>query len=479
MRPGYSITIRERPALAYRYPDGEVWAESSIENDLVPVLLMMAAAPVFRAGQDRRLERTAAQAGGTASFDVESVRRQRRRQDARRRRDQLGDRGCTRRPAAALSASGAGTYSSTSHPAEEPCRPVPRSRRDASLAADASAGPYDEPEPNEWDKFQDFGHSHWHNSLIWGENLDDVSITGPGLIHGQGLVRSQHQRRPTGSGNKAIALKNSRNVTIRDITILHGGWFAILATGVDNFTIDNVKIDTNRDGIDVDACRNVRISNCTVNSPFDDGICLKSSYGLGSARATENVTITNCQVSGYDEGHAARRHLQADREVQRRGTDGTRSSSAPRATAASRTSRSPTACSTTAAGWRSRAWTAAIIEDVTITNITMRDIVQRADLRPARQPRARPERAAGRRDQPRPRSATSSRRTSMRRHGVLISGIPGHPIEDLRLSNIRIAYAGGGTTADAALAARGEGNRVPRAGHVRQHSGLRACTHGT
>jgi hypothetical protein len=34
---------------------------------------------------------------------------------------------------------------------------------------------------------------------------------------------------------------------------------------------------------------------------------------------------------------------------------------------------------------------------------------------------------------------------------VLISGIPGHAIEDLRLSNIRIAYRGGGTHADAAL----------------------------
>ncbi len=46
----------------------------------------------------------------------------------------------------------------------------------------------------------------------------------------------------------------------------------------------------------------MRVSNCSVNSPFDDGICPKSSYALGYARATENVTITNCQVSGYDEG---------------------------------------------------------------------------------------------------------------------------------------------------------------------------------
>ena len=70
---------------------------------------------------------------------------------------------------------------------------------------------------------------------------------------------------------------------LRDFSILHGGHFGILASGVDNLTIDNLKIDTNRDGVDVDCCRNVRISNCSVNSPWDDGICLKSSFALGYA----------------------------------------------------------------------------------------------------------------------------------------------------------------------------------------------------
>ena len=103
--------------------------------------------------------------------------------------------------------------------------------------------------------------------------------------------------------NKAIALKNCRNVTLRDFSILHGGHFGILATGVDNLTIDNLKIDTNRDGMDMDCCRNVRISNCSVNSPWDDGICLKSSFALGYARATEMVTISNCLVCGsFQEG---------------------------------------------------------------------------------------------------------------------------------------------------------------------------------
>jgi polygalacturonase len=103
-------------------------------------------------------------------------------------------------------------------------------------------------------------------------------------------------------GDKAIALKQCHNVTLRGFSISTGGHFGILATGVDNLTIDGLMIDTNRDGIDVDSCRNVRISNTSVNAPNDDAIVLKTTHALGFARATENVTITNCFVSGYDIG---------------------------------------------------------------------------------------------------------------------------------------------------------------------------------
>src|SRR6202000_2895575 len=82
-------------------------------------------------------------------------------------------------------------------------------------------------------------------------------------------------------GNKAIALKLCRTVILRDITILRGGHFAILTTGCDNMTVDNVTMDTNRDGIDIDCCRNVMVSNCRINSPNDDGLCPKSSFALG------------------------------------------------------------------------------------------------------------------------------------------------------------------------------------------------------
>ncbi len=171
-----------------------------------------------------------------------------------------------------------------------------------------TTGGYDPTGPPQfWERFQDFGHNHWRNSLLWGEDLHDVSILGPGLIWGKGLSRGEANELPRaespGVGNKAIALKNCRNVTFRDFSMLACGHFAILLTGVDNLLIDGLKIDTNRDGIDIDCCRNVHVSNCTVNSPWDDAICPKSSFALGYARATENVTISNCYVTGiYDYG---------------------------------------------------------------------------------------------------------------------------------------------------------------------------------
>jgi len=312
--------------------------------------------------------------------------------------------------------------------------------------------PCDAPEPNQWERFQDFGHSHWHNSLIWGEDLDDVAIYGTGIIRGTTLSRSANPNSPAGTGNKAIAFKNSRNVTIRDITIAHGGHFAILATGVDNLTVDNAKIDTNRDGIDVDACRNVRISNLTVNSPFDDGICLKSSYGLGVARATENVTITNCQVSGFDEG------TYLDGTYKRTVKYGGARDTGPTGrikfgTESSGGFKNVTVTNsvfTYCRGLAIETVDGGDTEDIAIDNITMRDIAT-APIFIRRGNRARtpgePPPGAMRRITISNIVASGVRDPQ----GILISGIPNYPIEDLRLSNIRIHYTGGGTAADASL----------------------------
>ncbi len=164
---------------------------------------------------------------------------------------------------------------------------------------------YDAAEPNAHDAYQDFGHSHWHNSLLWGEDLHDVTLEGEGLIDGTDvLTRGEPNPKYRGLpiANKALALRDCQQVTIRGLRFLNCGHFAMLLTGVDDLLIDGVAVDTNRDGIDIDCCERVTIRNCQVNTLNDDAIVLKCSYALGRPKPTEHVLVEDCDVSGYDIG---------------------------------------------------------------------------------------------------------------------------------------------------------------------------------
>jgi len=317
-----------------------------------------------------------------------------------------------------------------------------------------NGGTYDAAEPNTaWDAYQDYGHNHWHNSLLWGEDIHDLSITGPGLIHGKGLSfggnRAARGNYPLfkaeqpGVGNKAIALKNCRNVIFRDFSILKGGHFGFLLTGVDNLTIDNITIDTDRDGIDIDCCKNVRVSNCFVNSPWDDAICPKSSYALGYARATENMTITNCYVSGYYELgtllDGTFKKFTPDFRVPRNGRIkcGTESNGGFKNIAISN------CVFEGCMGLALESEDGALCEDIAISNISMRDVVN-APLFFRLGSRLRG-----------PRESTKvgtlqrvvvdnlvSYNTGAHISSIL-SGIPGNAIQDVKLSNIYIQHLGG------------------------------------
>ena len=224
-----------------------------------------------------------------------------------------------------------------------------------------------------------------------------------------------------------------------------GGHFCILATGVDNLTIDNVKIDTNRDGINVDCCRNVRISNCTINSPNDDALVLKSSFGLGYARATENVTITNCQVSGYDIGTLLDGTF---RKTQKRAPDndgptgrikfGTESNGGFKNITISN------CVFDHCRGLALETVDGGLLEDVIISNITMREITNAPLFL----------RLGSRLRGPEGTPVGALRRVLVSnmivfdadpRYPSIISGIPGHSIEDVTLDNVHILHKGGMT----------------------------------
>jgi polygalacturonase len=182
-------------------------------------------------------------------------------------------------------------------------------------------------------------------------------------------------RRTSGVSNKSVSLKNCRNVQLRDFQILQGGWFGILATGVDNLLIDGLNIDTNRDGMDIDCCKNVRVSNCAVNSPWDDAIVPKSSYALGYARATENLEITNCYVTGaYEVGtmlDGTWKKFASSVRVPHTGRIkmGTESNGGFKNISISN------CVFDGCQGLALETVDGALLEDVTVTNITMRDIV--------------------------------------------------------------------------------------------------------
>ncbi len=355
-----------------------------------------------------------------------------------------------------------------------------------------SAVGYDAPEDAAPNIHQDFGHSRFRNSLIWGENLEGVSICGPGRIFGRGLSRGNgrialpvgevapqppghlpdvleadgpvepfaeemiapgkfgYPHRldvlPAGVGNKAIALKGCRNVLVRDLTILHGGHFAILAAACDNVTVDNVFIDTNRDGIDIDACANVRISNCSVNSPWDDGICIKSSCGFGGVRPVENVTVSHCYVSGFEEGTLY--NGTRSRVVRHRGGPIGRIKLGTEASGGFRNIAISNCRFEFCRGLALEQVDGAMMEDVTVSNLTMREVMNAPIFI----------RLGGRLRAPGATAPGTACRITISdvtaydvapEHGIFIAGVPGHPVTEVRLAGIQLHSRGGGTLAAA------------------------------
>jgi polygalacturonase len=335
------------------------------------------------------------------------------------------------------------------------------------LGAPQKLNAYDETEPFAGKAYQDGGHTYFHNSLIWGENLTNVFITGHGMINGGGLVRAVDDKgwkndgsdpssgiKPVRIGDKAIALKLCRNIAIRDLTIFHGGWFAILATGCDNLTIDGVTIDTVRDGMDLDCCRNTIVANCRVNSPRDDGICPKSTYALGEPRVTENLTIVNCQVSGFEEGTLLDGTMKPHKGGLGRIKFGTESSGGFRnCTVANCTFRS-------CRGLALEEVDGGILENITVNNLAMTDVYDYAIYL-----------TTGKRNRT-PDLKTNSRMKNIlisniivdgvdKMSGIQISGLPEQPVEGVRIENVRLMSRGGGTEKDAAIQPKELGTGYP------------------
>lgn len=311
---------------------------------------------------------------------------------------------------------------------------------------------YDATEPNE-SNYQDFGHSHWHNSLLWGENLHDVVIEGEGMIDGSDVLTRGGQQ-PTASGqtqaNKALAMRECRQVIIRGVTFHACGHFALLLTGVDDLLIEHVTADTNRDGFDIDCCERVVIRHCRVNTINDDAIVLKCSYALGRPKPTEHVLIEDCEVSGFDVGSLL---------------DGTRTTNSLRApdgdgptgriklgTESNGGFRHITIRRCTFTHCRGLALETvdgAALEDIDVSELTMNDICNSPIYI----------RLGDRMRGPKELPPSTVRNIRIRdvfvhdadsRYACLIAGIEGHPVRDVSIKNLSVVFRGGITLDDVA-----------------------------
>ncbi|MFY7793181.1 MAG: glycoside hydrolase family 28 protein [Chitinophagaceae bacterium] len=161
-------------------------------------------------------------------------------------------------------------------------------------------------------------------ALIYAKGQRDISISGDGIIDGQGQeymldlfrrLRSGEEKQDSawlykrpGGRSLNIWFFNCRNVRVTGVTIKNSSDWVQDYRECDSVVIDRIKVQStaywNNDGLDVTDSRNVRITNCFINAT-DDGICLKSE---NPKSICENIyidsNIVRSSASGFKLGTA-------------------------------------------------------------------------------------------------------------------------------------------------------------------------------
>ena len=147
---------------------------------------------------------------------------------------------------------------------------------------------------------------------IWigGENVENVTIRGGGVIDGNGIsfmgkeMDDSYELKPfhiVDPRPHMITIVGGKNIRIRDLTIRNSAYWTIHLIGCDDVSISDITLLNslkvrNSDGIDLDHNKNVRISNCYIESG-DDCICLKNRREYEEFGSCENITVTGCTMT--------------------------------------------------------------------------------------------------------------------------------------------------------------------------------------
>ncbi len=144
-----------------------------------------------------------------------------------------------------------------------------------------------------------------HAPLIAGEGLENIAVSGRGVIDGRGarwwdLFR---QNKLENTRPALFRVVNCRDVIIDGLTFVNSPRWTVNPTACDNVTIERITIrnpadSPNTDGINPDSCSNVHISNCHIDVG-DDCVTIKSGSeqdGRPTLIPCQNITIANCTM---------------------------------------------------------------------------------------------------------------------------------------------------------------------------------------
>ena len=135
--------------------------------------------------------------------------------------------------------------------------------------------------------------------FLYAEDANDIRLEGLGVIDGRGSREAFPRRSgPGGKDNRPrlIRFENCRNLTFSGLTYKNPAFWGIHLVDCKDVHITAVTLqmrgnNSNNDGFDIDGCENVLLENSEIHS-HDDAICLKSS--LNPCR---KIVVRNCNVS--------------------------------------------------------------------------------------------------------------------------------------------------------------------------------------
>jgi polygalacturonase len=292
----------------------------------------------------------------------------------------------------------------------------------AVIVASPRDADFDPLEKLPYDPFADNETADQYFAVLAGDGLEGITVLGPGTIDGNRAQRG---------GPKLVGLKRCRNVRVAGLRLVNSPNYALSLLGCEGVQVADVVVENSyADGIDPDCCTDVTVTGCQVDS-FDDGICVKSSLSLGSPTPTRNVVVrgctvhssTNCLKIGTETGSDVRDVTFSDCVLHGRPVPGASLAEAE------------------GGGIAIEMVDGATLDGVTVTNLTLHDVHGPLFVRLGN-------RGRGQAPSPRPGvlrnvtiadvTATGASETSS------ITGVPGGPVEGVRLTRVSIASRGGG-----------------------------------